>query len=411
MEREREVVAAPEPIRVAPALPAARSPALTVLGLQHSHGNYAVARMVRTLRRAPSAVLQRRIVITPAAYASGLRVNGGAGGLSPAQFREYVAMAVKDDLDYAKAYANDQEAANLDNEINAIKQPGITMPVRIQALNRLITAVNAVHARANLKPSRETRYATDSQDPGYKHSDEQTHWGDDPTMWENFGKGFAAVQAGLQTSAPRGGNPRKPLKVLPWVDAKRLLPRPLLNLIFDVRFQLDAPVGQNQPVIDERTPTQLQNRDPTPNEPGTLRSWHEDSKLLLPPNNMGANPPAHAQALHQHYSAHSQSGTGAAIVGGAGPIGYAEYTGTGSNWEHNTKIVLDYNQKKVYLSLTHYQYWAMLELEDGSFKMWPTETQDLDKAEGKVRDRKDDKKLPKVRTDTMMSPFVEILTS
>jgi hypothetical protein len=411
-ERERERVATAEPSpRLEPA-PPERSPELALLALQRSHGNHAVGRFVQTLRSAPAPVLQRRIVIMPDAYASGLGVIGGPANFTAAQFKAYVAMAVKDDLDYAKAYANDQESATLDTHIDAIKQTGITMAQRIAALNQLITAVNAVQTRAGLKPNRDTRYATDSTDPGYAHTGEQTHWGDDPTMWDKFGKGLAAVQGGLNTVAPRGGTPRLPLKVLPWADAQRLLPRPLLNLIFDVRFQLDAAPGPNQPVIDERTATQRQHRDPTPNEPGTLRSWHQDSKLVLPANNMGANAPGHAQALHAHYTATSQSGTGSSIVaGGTGPTGYAEYTGTGSNTEHNTKVVLDYNQKRVYLTLTHYQYWAMLELESGTFEMWPSGTQDQEGAEGRLTDRMRDEKKPKVKSATMMSPWMEVLTT
>jgi hypothetical protein len=408
VERERAgaVAAQPSP-RFGPAAPA-RSRALTAL--QRSHGNHAVGRFVRTIRTVPSAVVQRVIVITPDAYASGIGVT--SANFTEAQFRAYFAMAVRDDLAYAQAYANDQETAALDADLKAVTKSAITIAQRIAALPKLIATVNAVHARANLKPNRETRYATDSKDAGYAHTGEQTHWGDDPTMWGEFGKGIAAVQGGLSTAAPRGGAPRLALKVLPWADAQRLLPRPLLNLIFDVRFQLEAAPGPNQPVIDERTATQRQTRDVTPNEPGTLRSWHQDSKLVLPATNMGAQPPGHASALHAHYTATSQSGTGSSIgAGAAGPTGYAEYTATGSNSEHNTKVVLDYSRKRVYLTLTHYQYWAMLELAAGGFQMWPTGTQEQAGAEGVLQDRLRDDKQPKVRSATMMSPWMEVLTA
>ena len=45
-----------------------------------------------------------------------------------------------------------------------------------------------------------------------------------------------------------------------------------------------APVGA--PFIDERSATERTARKTTPKEPGTLRSWHEDSKGRLPDNNV-----------------------------------------------------------------------------------------------------------------------------
>ena len=421
MERERARPATAGQANGAGPAGSAGSRALKLLALQQAAGNRAVGRLLRSaantqvahrgprsLRSAPSAALQRQIVISPAAYAVGIGVNGGAVGFTIPQLKEYIDMAVKDDLGYAKAYAGDQELTSLDTHLDAVKLAP-SMAQRTTALDQLITTINAVHARAQLKPNRETRYATDPKDAGYTHSGQHPRWGDDLTMWREFGKGFGALQGGLSTVAPRGGKPRLDLKVLAWADAKRLLPRPLLNLIFDVRFQLDAAPGPNQPVIDERTATQQQSRNVTPNEPGTLRSWHQDSPQVLPANNMGGVAPAHATALHTHYANTSQSGSGAAIgVGAAGPSGYAEYTGTGSNYEHNTKIVLDYNQKKVYLTLTHYQYWAMLELVSGELEMYPTGTQELALAEGILQARMRDPKQAKVKTAKMMSPWIEV---
>jgi len=43
----------------------------------------------------------------------------------------------------------------------------------------------------------------------------------------------------------------------------------------------------------------------------------------------------------------------------SGPIGFAEYTGTGIlNDAHNSKIILDYKRGEMYLTLTHYQFWT-----------------------------------------------------
>ena len=41
-----------------------------------------------------------------------------------------------------------------------------------------------------------------------------------------------------------------------------------------------------------------------------------------------------------------------------GPIGYAEYTGSGiANDTHNSKIVLDYRRGRIFITVTHYQNW------------------------------------------------------
>lgn len=102
--------------------------------------------------------------------------------------------------------------------------------------------------------------------------------------------------------------------------------------------------------------------------------------------------------MHQHYSQHSQTGAGASIGAGiARPQGLAEYTGTGSNWEHNTKVVVDYASKRIYLTLTHYQYWALIE-RGGEFEFFACETQNLEQAQGQVPGGA-----------ILMSPWMEIL--
>ncbi|WP_224282570.1 hypothetical protein [Streptomyces sp. LS1784] len=103
-------------------------------------------------------------------------------------------------------------------------------------------------------------------------------------------------------------------------------------------------------------------RDKSPNQLGTLRSWHQGDYGRLPDNQFDpAAVPEHARLLHAHYTAHSQSGAGSSVQNAATPPrGFAEYTGTGSDWEHNVKVVLDYINKRVYLTVAHYQYWALI---------------------------------------------------
>ncbi|RBL83611.1 hypothetical protein DDE05_29420, partial [Streptomyces cavourensis] len=168
-------------------------------------------------------------------------------------------------------------------------------------------------------PNSATRYATrpDTGATGYHHSDlsgkAEPYWGDDDTMREKTGRSLGPVvaegaapqeQPRLPNHARGGGN--LPLTRLTMKQAFEMLPRPLLNLIFDVRYQLEAPdAGQQQPVIDERTEAQKAARDKSPHQPGTLRSWHQDDYGRLPDNGFDpAAVPAHAQGLHNHYATH-----------------------------------------------------------------------------------------------------------
>jgi hypothetical protein len=96
------------------------------------------------------------------------------------------------------------------------------------------------------------------------------------------------------------------------------------------------------------------------------------------------------------------------------PKGYAEYTGTGVNAINPVKVVLDYIQKRVYLTLTHYQYWALIDKGGGNYEFWTNRTQDF----GDVWPRRKDKQGLDDRLDalgltranaTVMNPWVEIL--
>jgi hypothetical protein len=234
-------------------------------------------------------------------------------------------------------------------------------------------------------------------------------------MREKTGRSLGPVVAGgapqeqprLLSHARGGAN--LPLTRLTLKQAVEMLPRPLLNLIFDVRYQLETPGAGAQPVIDERTEAQKAARDKSPNQPGTLRSWHQDDYGRLPDNGFDpANVPPHAQGLHAHYTAHSQSGAGSSVQNAAtAPRGFAEYTGTGSDWEHNVKVVLDYINKRVYLTLTHYQYWALIPPQSAGkpYTFWQGPGQDLEAARAELANQ------PGGASGIMMSPWLEIMMS
>src|ERR1044071_4432593 len=309
--------------------------------------------------------VQRIVRISPAQFLAGIGTD--AAHANDAHLDEYYAIAIADDYTRAQSCADDGQAATLTQQHTAARDGQRTQQQRIVSLGQLITTINLVlGALDGPNANKDTRYKTEPTNayvntalPG------GPTWGNDDAMRAKFGAAMGGEMdktPALGTRQSGGGGP--PLEQLPWAAAKTMLPRPLINVLFDVRFQLEA--GGNGAAIDERTAQEKLAQTRSPREGGTLRSWHLDPDKVLPNNGFVPgvqgtdNVPAHGLALHRHYRAASQNGAGAAIGPGKDrPQGLAEYTGTGSNSEHNTKIVVDYMNKRVYLTLTHYQFWAL----------------------------------------------------
>ncbi|MFH9404501.1 DUF4157 domain-containing protein [Streptomyces sp. NPDC017638] len=384
------------------------------------------------------AAVQRIVKITPGMYMRG--VNATEQTAAP-QLLRYLAIAVQDEVSRAQNLdPTGTYEADLKEIRRRLKPATLDVPGALQLTTTLVGAVNNLLEDKQTYvadynppdheegpgamvpvPNADTRYATapNTEETGYFHSSlsKQTepYWGNDDTMREKTGRSLGPVVAAgapqeqprLQSHARGGGN--LPLTRLTLKQAVDMLPRPLLNLIFDVRYQLEAPDAGPRPVIDERTEAQKAARDKSPNQPGTLRSWHQDDYGRLPDNGFDpANVPPHAQGLHDHYTAHSQSGAGSSVQNAAtAPRGFAEYTGTGSDWEHNVKVVLDYIGKRVYLTLTHYQYWALIppQSEGKPYTFWQGPGQDLEAARAELANQ------PGGAAGIMMSPWLEIMLS
>ncbi len=382
-------------------------------------------RVIGEPRRAPANTVQRLIVITPQAYAQGLGLT--LDQLDDAQLDEYFDLAIRDDLAYAI-----QIAAGLDNSKaakyfrRANSFPEKSREEKLGLLAELPGNINHC-IRAGYKkfkpdqnpggpaqPNRDTRYATMPKSvfegDEYQHTSlthrgqpEGVMWGSDESMYESLGQAIGPVllAGALGQEDPAYHKESLPITRLPWEVAKQILPRPLINLMFDVRFQLDSGA-----VVDERTEDEKKRKEKSPDAPGTLRSWHQDSSGRLPQNQFDKDAPQ--PALHGHYATHSQTGAGSAIVKGRqGPEGFAEYTGTGSDWEHNTKVVLDYTQGRIYLTLTHYQFWALI-ADGGGYDFWPSGTQELGQAQGRLNERLKELPVDRNRQVLLMSPWMEI---
>lgn len=355
------------------------------------------------------AAVQRIVRIMPDQFLAGIGTD--APHATAAHVAEYVQLAILDDLERAKSFASEDQEAKLE-EWRAMLVGGARTPQqKLAVLPQIILAVNGLVQR-DRQSNGDTRYAT-TPGAGYVNTELPggTKWGSDDAMRGKLGPALGASAEktpALRTTEPGGRG--VPLLQLPWAEAKTMLPRPLVNLLFDVRFQLEG-AGAGR-VIDERTAPEQHNREKSPHTGGALRSWHLDSSKVLPGNGFVSgvprtdNVPAASLALHNHYEDTSQNGAGASIkVGADRPQGLAEYTGTGSNTEHNTKIVVDYMTKHVYLTLTHYQYWALANV-DSEWMFIESGTQNLEGAEAVIHEKAAKLKPSKV---LFMSPWLEIV--
>ena len=216
-----------------------------------------------------------------------------------------------------------------------------------------------------------TAYTSYKEDLGSYSNTRADNWKTEPTQ-QALGilEGLVTDSALADKTAAPGTkeNPQQPdIPGIRWSLAKAALPAPLRNLIRDIytSWRIGA-------VLDDRSPQAQQQKEKNPKEPATLRSWHMNEQGQLP-EMQGAALPANATQLHNHYTATSVKPYEKPANG---PIGYAEYTGTGLlNDAHNSKIVLDYMSGIIYLTVTHYQ------LYDRSDDLVPTYTQ-RDKSAG-----------------------------
>ncbi|MFE3182994.1 DUF4157 domain-containing protein [Streptomyces violascens] len=382
-----------------------------------------------------TTAVQRIIRITPGMYERGR----GSDALTLPQLKEYFFFAVRDDaVRAAKVQGKGGPVANaLKALVSDLKTAADPAAIRT-AMDALVTDVNDVleeekdflddytskvegsgpdqrhvpRSEFATVPNSMTRYSQEG-DAKYEYSHsrktpdqlEEPRWPDEETMHSQVAAELGPRAAPVAEDPLPRTHGERALKRLDWRQAQNLLPRPLLNLIFDVRYQLEADPG-SAVVVDERTPEQQRRKDKSPSAPGTLRSWHQDDSGKLPVNGFDADEiPAHATALHNHYATASQSGAGSSVQNAAtAPRGFAEYTGAGGRGVHDVKVVLDYIQKRVYLTLTHYQYWALIP-QEGGYTFWPSGTQDQEQALGNLKNQ------PNGAQGVLMSPWLEVLVS
>jgi hypothetical protein len=363
--------------------------------------------------------VQRMVTVSPEMYLQGIRTD--AASVSLQQLVMYLNMVLWDDLQQALGMlSDDRTVADLKQRKKTLQGLLKASPPDVQKALQEATGLFQALRQAQSTfdgpwANRDTRYATTPDAAsGYTHTTRPNEpvWGDEPGMRQQVADGlgpgvhgntYPEVDPRLRSHSKGGEN--LPVKQLTWQQARTLLPRPLINLLFDVRYQLEAPPGSGH-VVDERTQDQKNRKVKSPDEPGTLRSWHQDDYGRIPDNGFqeGAVPP-HAQSLHAHYTDHSQSGAGSSVQNAAtGPRGLAEYTGTGTDGSHNVKVVLDYIQKRVYLTFTHYQYWALVAGANGGapYGFWGSDSQKLEEAQGKLAHEHPG------ASAVMLSPWVEI---
>ena len=99
----------------------------------------------------------------------------------------------------------------------------------------------------------------------HTHTNQQAavKWDDDPDMRRKIATGLGPIAATLPEVAPSGALTAKVgesmlaarvrLKQLSWAQARTLLPRPLLNLIFDVRYRSTPRTSPSAPRSSPRS--------------------------------------------------------------------------------------------------------------------------------------------------------------
>lgn len=234
--------------------------------------------------------------------------------------------------------------SNVVAQVHASKKTGVWTNCTA-VVDTLVTEINKVLGN----------YTTWGEDLGSYSNREKRggNWKTDPTK-EALQKleglviasGLGVKTAQLQPTKQTAGQPDIP--GIKWSLARPVLPPSLFNLIRDIYASWHIGV-----VLDERGVEEQRTLEKNPKEPATLRSWHMNEQGQLP-SISGGQIPQGANALHEHYKRTGQHPYNKEIK--TGPIGYAEYTGTGLlNDAHNSKIVLDYKSGLIYLTVTHYQ--------------------------------------------------------
>ena len=177
--------------------------------------------------------------------------------------------------------------------------------------------------------------------------------------WNTAEEGVTAMQGVVDNHSLGNVTPKRPrgrgavaqpnAPKIGWSQAKLVMPSAQRDLIWQI--YLSWKYGK---VLDRRTKEEKAGKTKNSSTPGALRSWHMNEQNQLP-DIEDAQIPGHAQGLHDHYLANSKKPYDEPADG---PVGYAEYTGTGIYKDaHNSKIVLDYKTGQIFLTLSHYKLW------------------------------------------------------
>ncbi|CAN5897947.1 hypothetical protein BH11BAC7_BH11BAC7_31040 [soil metagenome] len=303
--------------------------------------------------------LQRTIVVSYTEYAA----NANAGYNHKTKLKSYFTNFVKEDYEMALQYY-DTTLAPPDADILADHtsvQTGIAagtdlatteaeMITLVNGINQVLTRVIAAHPAYNLE-NHESKYARTAAGAWDYH-------GAALVSWENT---VAAHVNGTTNARIMNAGAPDAVQSVNFSDVRLLIPPALRALMLDIYYK-SAAGG----IIDSRSAGERAARSVTVDKPGAIRSWHEDSRGKLPASGYVAphgmlpnNVPAAMAPLHNHYAATSGAGGGAGAGAAVAPSGFIEYTGTGiANDQHNSKIVFDYMNNHIYLTLSHYQYWG-----------------------------------------------------
>ena len=166
--------------------------------------------------------------------------------------------------------------------------------------------------------------------------------------WVSFDKALKAIRTIHVISELEPANKDLPnIPVISFADCKSVFPSQLFRLIRRIFNSIDERGPFDQRPISERL-----NKHITSNWPGSLRSWHMNQDQSLPNIKGNLDKTNFIFKYLKKYSAPPKSDKEITE-----PIGFAEYTGIcfGGGEPHDCKIVYNWVDDLLFLTLTHYQ--------------------------------------------------------
>ncbi len=262
--------------------------------------------------------------------------------------RTYIKTIIQTPYYRALKIANGLEIQQLKDQHDAFETSFSVAEKQVSKANfqQVLDSFDALHTQLNTVLSR--------------HSSHYRYPIDTPHAWENNNHALSQIQELIKDStryySPSNHRDTTQIPRVSLSQCSIYFPKTLTKLIQNIYNSWTA-----NSFIDERTTTQVNDKSSTTPIPGAIRCAHLNDNGALPDISNLPTPP-NGKPLEQHLLSHSKLSHNMAHKKhhktSSEPQGYAEYTGVGiSNDAHHVRLVFDYKQGIIYLSVTHYCHW------------------------------------------------------